>query len=249
MGNHQTVDFEKNVSQALNDAQLRKNFKFAMGNFVLRRRTIFPDAVETEKLRAVGSATKKRALSKLPQLLEQLEEKCTQNGIQVHWAETTDEANQQVLKIMQDHNATRMVKGKSMVSEEMHLNKYLQTHGIEALESDLGEFIVQLNNETPSHIIVPAIHKNKDQIAQIFHEKLPDTPYTEDVQELNAIARKTLRQKFYEADVGLSGVNFAVAETGTLFLVENEGNGRMCIGIFYSGINPINSWFCLKCCI
>jgi L-lactate dehydrogenase complex protein LldF len=228
MGSHQSVDFEKNVSRALNDAQLRKNFKFAMGNFVLRRRTIFPDAFETEKLRAVGNATKKRALNKLPELLEQLEEKCTQNGIRVHWAETTDEANQQVLKIMQDHNATRMVKGKSMVSEEMHLNKYLEGHGIEALESDLGEFIVQLNNETPSHIIVPAIHKNKDQIAQIFHEKLPDTPYTEDVQELNAIARKTMRQKFYEADVGLSGVNFAVAETGTLFLVENEGNGRMC---------------------
>jgi L-lactate dehydrogenase complex protein LldF len=228
MANHQTLDFEKNVSRALNDAQLRKNFKFAMGNFVIRRRTIFPDAIETEKLRATGNAIKKRALNKLPELLEQLEKKCTQNGIRVHWAETTEEANQLVLKIMQDHNATRMVKGKSMVSEEMHLNKFLQAHGIEALESDLGEFIVQLNNETPSHIIVPAIHKNKDQIAQIFHEKLPGTPYTEDVQELNAIARKTLRQKFYEADVGLSGVNFAVAETGTLFLVENEGNGRMC---------------------
>ena len=228
MANHQAPDFEKNVSRALNDAQLRKNFKYAMGNFVVRRKTIFPDAVETEKLRATGNAIKKRALNKLPELLEQLENKCAQNGIQVHWAETTDEANQQVLKIMQDHNATRMVKGKSMVSEEMHLNKFLQAHGIEALESDLGEFIVQLNNETPSHIIVPAIHKNKDQIARIFNEKLPDTPYTEDVQELNAIARKTLRQKFYEADVGLSGVNFAVAETGTLFLVENEGNGRMC---------------------
>jgi L-lactate dehydrogenase complex protein LldF len=228
MANHQTVDFEKNVSRALNDAQLRKNFKFAMGNFVVRRKTIFSDAVETEKLRATGNAIKQRALRKLPELLEQLEKKCAQNGIRVHWAETTDEANQQVLKIMQDHDATRMVKGKSMVSEEMHLNKFLQAHGIEALESDLGEFIVQLNNETPSHIIVPAIHKNKDQIAQIFHEKMPDTPYTEDVQELNAIARKTLRQKFYEADVGLSGVNFAVAETGTLFLVENEGNGRMC---------------------
>ena len=228
MANHKAVDFEHNVSRALNDKQLRENFKFAMGNFVQRRKTIFPDEVETEKLRAVGNATKQRALRKLPELLDRLEEKCTRNGIRVHWAETTDEANRLVLKIMQDHNATRMVKGKSMVSEEMHLNKFLQSHGIEALESDLGEFIVQLNNETPSHIIVPAIHKNKDQIAQIFHEKLPDTPYTEDVQELNAIARKTLRRKFYAADVGLSGVNFAVAETGTLFLVENEGNGRMC---------------------
>ena len=221
MANHQTVDFEKNVSRALDDAQLRKNFKFAMGNFIVKRKSIFPDEAETEQLRTLGNAIKQRALSRLPELLAQLEEKCTANGIRVHWAETTDEANQQVLKIMQDHNATRMVKGKSMVSEEMHLNKFLQAHGIEALESDLGEFIVQLNNETPSHIIVPAIHKNKDQIARIFNEKLPDTPYTEDVQELNAIARKTLRQKFYEAEVGLSVVNFAVAETGTLFLGEN----------------------------
>jgi L-lactate dehydrogenase complex protein LldF len=115
-----------------------------------------------------------------------------------------------------------------MVSEEMHLNAFLTKHGIEPIETDLGEFIIQLNDETPSHIIVPAIHKNKAQISRIFHEKLPDTPYTEDVGELNAIARHTLRRKFYEAAVGLSGVNFAVAETGTLCLVENEGNGRMC---------------------
>jgi L-lactate dehydrogenase complex protein LldF len=115
-----------------------------------------------------------------------------------------------------------------MVSEEMELNEFLQANGIEATETDLGEFIIQLNNEKPSHIIVPAIHKNKAQIAQIFHEKLPDAPYTEDVEELNAIARRTLRQRFFAAQVGLSGVNFAVAQTGTLCLVENEGNGRMC---------------------
>jgi L-lactate dehydrogenase complex protein LldF len=228
MPNHQALDFEKNVARALNDAQLRKNFKFAMGNFVLKRKAIFPDEAETEKLRTLGNAIKQRALSRLPELLEQLEEKCTQNGIQVHWAETAAEANQQVLDIMQAHQADLLVKGKTMVSEETHLNKFLQSHGIEALETDLGEFIVQLNNETPSHIIVPAIHKNKDQIARIFSEKLPDTPYTEDVLELNAIARKTLRQKFFKAGVGLSGVNLAVAETGTLCLVENEGNGRMC---------------------
>jgi L-lactate dehydrogenase complex protein LldF len=146
----------------------------------------------------------------------------------VHWAETTTDANQHVLDIMKTHNATGLVKGKSMVSEEMHLNRFLKQHGIDAMETDLGEFIIQLNDETPSHIIVPAIHKNKDQISRIFHEKIPNTPYTEDVEELNAIARKILRQKFYEAKVGLSGVNIAVAETGTLCLVENEGNGRMC---------------------
>ncbi len=228
MTNHQTVDFEKNVSQALNDTQLRKNFKFAMGSFIGKRKAVFDDRDETEQLRAIGNAIKQRALSKLPALLDQLEKKCTENGIQVHWAETTEEANQHVLEIMRSHNATTLAKGKSMVSEEMHLNKFLQRHGIEAMETDLGEFIIQLNDETPSHIIVPAIHKNKKQIAQILHEHIPNTPYTEDVQELNAIARKTLRQKFRNAQVGLSGVNFAVAETGTLCLVENEGNGRMC---------------------
>ena len=228
MANRPAVNFKKNVSRALNDAQLRKNFKFAMGSFIVKRQNIFPDQTETEQLRALGNAIKQRALSRLPELLEQLEQNCTKNGIQVHWAETTDEANEHVLDIMQAHKATLLVKGKSMVSEEMHLNKFLQYHGIEAIETDLGEFIVQLNNETPSHIIVPAIHKNKDQIAEILHKNIPDTPYTEDVQELNAIARKTLRQKFYQAGVGLSGVNLAVAETGTLCLVENEGNGRMC---------------------
>ena len=138
----------------------------------------------------------------------------------------------------------------------MHLNKFLQSHGIEALETDLGEFIVQLNNETPSHIIVPAIHKNKDQIAKIMHENIPDTPYTEDVQELNAIARRTLRQKFFKAGVGLSGVNLAVAETGTLCLVENEGNGRMCttvppVHIALMGLEKSskNWWKCPPCCV
>jgi L-lactate dehydrogenase complex protein LldF len=221
-------NFRQNVSRALSDKQLRKNFKFAMGNFILKRKQIFSDERETEQLRKIGNAIKSRALKKLPHLLEQLEEKCTQNGIQVHWAETISEANHHVLRIMKDHTATILVKGKSMVSEEMELNDFLLKNGIEAIETDLGEFIIQLNNETPSHIIVPAIHKNKMQIAQIFHQKLSEVPYTEDVEELNAIARKTLRQKFFEAKVGLSGVNFAVAQTGTLCLVENEGNGRMC---------------------
>jgi L-lactate dehydrogenase complex protein LldF len=220
--------FHRNVSRALKDAQLIKNIKAAMGILVFKRKEIFSDKAETEQLRTLGSAIKQRALSKLPQLLEQLEKKCTQNGITVHWAETTSEANHLVLDIMQSHQATRMVKGKSMVSEEMHLNAFLKKNGIEALETDLGEFIIQLNHETPAHIIVPAIHKNKDQISKIFHENIPNTPYTENVDELTAIARKILRQKFSEADVGLSGVNFAVAETGTLCLVENEGNGRMC---------------------
>ena len=227
MPNDSQSNFQQSAARALKDQQLRKNFKFAMSSFILKRKQIFPNEDETRQLRQVGNIIKRRALSRLPQLLEQLEKKCTQNGIQVHWAETTAEANQQVLRIMKSHQANRLVKGKSMVSEEMGLNEYLQNHEIEVVETDLGEFIIQLNDEKPSHIIVPAIHKNKQQIAEIFHNKLRDTPYTEEVEELNAIARRTLRQKFYKAHAGLSGVNFAVAETGTLCLVENEGNGRM----------------------
>jgi L-lactate dehydrogenase complex protein LldF len=223
-----TESFEKRADRALGDAQLRRNFAFAMGNFILKRQAVFSDAAETERLRALGSEIKQRALSRLPELLTQLEAACTRNGIRVHWAETTAVANRVVLEIIQSHAASRVVKGKSMVSEEMHLNAFLASHGIEAIETDLGEFIIQLNGETPSHIIVPAIHKNKAQIAKIFHEKVPGAPYTEEVVELNAIARRTLRRKFYEVGIGLSGVNFAVAETGTLCLVENEGNGRMC---------------------
>jgi L-lactate dehydrogenase complex protein LldF len=220
--------FEKSAERALADDQLRKNFAFAMGSFIQRRRAVFSDPEETERLRELGCAIKQRALARLPELLEQLEARCTANGIRVHWAETTAVANRIVLEIIESHAAARVVKGKSMVSEEMHLNAFLSTHGVEPIETDLGEFIIQLNGETPSHIIVPAIHKNKAQIARIFQQRLPDTPYTEDVAELNAIARRTLRRKFFEAPVGISGVNFAVAETGTLCLVENEGNGRMC---------------------
>jgi L-lactate dehydrogenase complex protein LldF len=145
----------------------------------------------------------------------------------VHWAETTAEANEEVLAILRRHEVTHLVKGKSMVSEEMHLNDFLEARGIESLESDLGEYIIQLDGETPSHIIMPAIHKNRKQIARLFGEKIRNAKYTEDVDELTAIARRVLRKKFEDAGAGMSGVNFAVAETGTLFLVENEGNGRM----------------------
>ena len=228
MAEPKPFDFKNNISKALKDRQLRKNLRAAMDGLRVKRLAVFDDPRELAELRRHGNAVKARALSRLPQLLEQLERNCTRNGIRVHWAETTQEANRIVLEIIQGHNATRLVKGKSMVSEEMHLNRFLADHGIEALETDLGEFIIQLDGETPSHIIVPAVHKNRDQIARTFHAKIPGAPYTEEVEALNRIARTTLREKFQAGQVGLSGVNFAVAETGTLCLVENEGNGRMC---------------------
>ena len=228
MHNATSFDFETNVARDLKNRQLRQNLQSAMDTLISKRQAVFPDPEEIKKLREIGNAIKQQALSRLPELLEQLEKKCIENGIQVHWAETTDEANRIVLDIMRSHDANEIVKGKSMVSEEMHLNHFLIENGIEPIETDLGEFIIQLAGETPSHIIVPAIHKNKDEVARLFHEKIPNTPYTEKVEELTAIARNAMRKKFAAAPVGLSGVNFAIAETGTLLLVENEGNGRMC---------------------
>ncbi len=198
-----------------------------MDGLVGKRAAQFPDSAEWRTLRARGAEIRARALARLPELLERLEQKCAKNGIFVHWASTTEEANGIVLEILRRNGATRLVKGKSMVSEEMHLNEFLEENGVESLETDLGEYVIQLDGETPSHIIMPAIHKNRQQIARLFGQKIRDAVYTEDVDALTAIARRVLRQKFLEAEAGLSGVNFAVAETGTLCLVENEGNGRM----------------------
>ncbi|WP_122872645.1 LutB/LldF family L-lactate oxidation iron-sulfur protein, partial [Pseudomonas viridiflava] len=181
---------------------------------------------EREDLRSLGNAIRARALSKLPDLLEQLERNLIRNGVQVHWAETVEEANATVLSIVEAHEAKQVIKGKSMVSEEMEMNDFLGERGVECLEADMGEYIVQMDHEKPSHIIMPAIHKNAGQVGKLFHDKL-GVEYTTDVDQLIQIGRRVLRQKFFEADIGVSGVNFAVAETGTLLLVENEGNGRM----------------------
>ena len=223
-----TEQFKKDSFSALNNPQLRGNFKRAMSGLMQKRLAVFPDDQEFFQLREIGHSARANALHKLPELLQQLESNCSKNGIQVYWAETVDQANQLVLEIAQRHNAKSMVKGKSMVSEEMELNHFLEQHGIEALEADLGEYIIQVDHELPSHIIMPAIHKNKEQIAQMFHQKVEPSVFVESAEEMTAIARKVLRRKFYQADIGVSGVNFAVAETGTLCLVENEGNGRFC---------------------
>jgi L-lactate dehydrogenase complex protein LldF len=229
---NQPIEFHPSFAErskaAVNDPALRKSFRGAMDFLQAKRRAQFPDAFELAALRDLGSAIRRHALANLPQLLEQLESKLTANGVQVHWAQTPAEANAIVLDIARRRQAKRMVKGKSMVSEECGLNHAMEAAGIEALETDMGEYIVQLAGEGPSHIIMPAIHKTKQQIAELFAQKLPGVAYTENVDELIRIGRQVLRKKFAAADIGLSGVNFAVAETGTLFLVENEGNGRMC---------------------
>ncbi len=220
-------DFGGKAHVALNDPKLRANFRRAMDGLMAKRAAQFPDAEEWKTLRARGAAVRARALARLPELLEQLEAKLTANGVIVHWAETTAEANAVVLDILKAAGVKRVIKGKSMVTEEMHLNAHLEANGIRAVESDLGEYIIQLAGQAPSHIVMPCIHMNKAEIAELFADKIEGQTYTENVDELTAAARRVLRDRFADADAGISGVNFAVAETGTLVLIENEGNGRL----------------------
>lgn len=225
---HPMDDFKERSRGVLNDPGQRKSFRGAMDFLQAKRRAQFHDQEELQGLRELGASIRRYSLAHLPRLLEQLEAKLTANGIQVHWAQTPDEANAIALGIARRVDARRIIKGKSMVSEEVGFNHAMEAAGIEALESDMGEYIVQLAGEAPSHIIMPAIHKTKQEIARLFAEEIPGVAYTEDVDALIRIGRRVLRRKFADADIGLSGVNFAVAETGTLCLVENEGNGRMC---------------------
>ena len=223
-----SAGFRARSKEVVNNPFLRQSFRGAMDFLMSKRAAQFPDPEELESLRTLGEQIRQYNLGKLPELLVRLEENLTKNGIQVHWAETPDEANEIILGICNAHSAKLMVKGKSMVSEEIEFNHAAEAAGVDALESDMGEYIVQLAGEKPSHIIMPAIHKTKQEIAELFAAKVPGIDYTDNVDELIQIGRRVLRQKFLEADIGLSGVNFAVAETGTLCLVENEGNGRMC---------------------
>lgn len=180
-----------------------------------------------EALRQAGHDIRLQAINHLDHYLLQLEEQVTRAGGHVHWARDAAEARSIVLAIAREHNVRRVVKAKSMASEEIDLNHALEAAGIQTLETDLGEYIVQLAGEMPSHIIVPAVHLTKEGIADLFREKLGvDVPA--EPTALTAMARARLREEFLAADMGLSGANFLVAETGTIVLVTNEGNGRMC---------------------
>ncbi|WP_274584973.1 LutB/LldF family L-lactate oxidation iron-sulfur protein [Neisseria leonii] len=218
--------FRQNAAGALADAPLRQSLRTAMDMLMTRRKGVLSDEQELQALRTLCAQIRQRALSRLPELLEQLEANLIRLGVKVHWAETPDEACRIIHGIMAEKDGRLMVKGKSMVSEEIELNHYLKDRGMEAVESDLGEYIVQMAGEKPTHIVMPAIHKTKQQVSELFHRRI-GTPLTDDVDALTGYARQALRDIYRRADVGLSGVNFAVAETGTLCLVENEGNGRL----------------------
>ncbi len=182
---------------------------------------------EWEALRVTAAAVKMHTLSRLADYLEQFERNARSNGIQVHWARDGDEHNAIVHGILADRGITRLVKSKSMLTEECHLNPYLEARGIEVVDTDLGERIVQLAGEPPSHIVLPAIHKKKEEIGELFHQKIGTEKGASDPKYLTEAARGHLRQKFMVAQAGLTGVNFAIAETGGVVVCTNEGNADM----------------------
>ena len=182
---------------------------------------------EWEQLRQWASDIKEHALSRLDDYLVEFEQKATANGIKVHWAVDAKEHNKIVKDICDRHAVKKIVKSKSMLTEECHLNGYLEAYGIEVVDTDLGERIVQLRNEPPSHIVLPAIHLKKQDVSETFHTHLGTEKNNHDPQYLAASARTHLRKKFLEADMAITGVNFAVAETGGVVICTNEGNADM----------------------
>lgn len=182
---------------------------------------------EWEDLREAAAAIKAHTLSRIADYLEEFEHNATANGIQVHWARDAFEHNSIVHRILADRGITRLVKSKSMLTEECHLNPYLEAQGIEVTDTDLGERIVQLRHEPPSHIVLPAIHLKKEDIGELFHKEFGTTKGASDPKYLTEAARGHLRQKFMEAQAGLTGVNFAIAETGGIVVCTNEGNADM----------------------
>lgn len=182
---------------------------------------------EWEALRQMGSDIKDHVLANLDTYLIQFEENALHNGVQVHWAADAAEHNAIVQSILDKHQARRVVKSKSMLTEECHLNAHLEKHNIEVIDTDLGERIIQLLDEPPSHIVMPAIHLKKQEIGDLFHEKLGTEAGASDPQYLTEAARQHLRQKFQACDAAITGVNFAVAETGGVVVCTNEGNADM----------------------
>lgn len=182
---------------------------------------------EWEELRDLASAIKDHILSNLDIYLEQFESNAINNGVQVHWAADATEHNQIVHQILQKHDIRHLVKSKSMLTEECHLNEFLTQQGVEVIDTDLGERIIQLRQEPPSHIVLPAIHLKKEEIGALFHEKLHTEKGATDPKYLTEAARQHLRKKFLQAGAALTGVNFAIAETGDVVVCTNEGNADM----------------------
>lgn len=220
--------FPAAAGAALADSQLRVNLRRATGTIRERRAAVVNEVDEWEALRTEGARIKDAALADLDRQLELLEAAVERRGGVVHWARDGAEANAIVVRLAREAGAEAVVKVKSLATDEIGLNEALSAAGIEPCETDLAELIVQLAGDRQSHIVVPAIHRNRAEIRRLFEAELGVAASSDEPAELAAIARAHLRERFLSASVGISGANFAVAETGTVCVVESEGNGRMC---------------------
>ena len=230
---HLTGDrsFPDAAREALADSRLRRNLGHATATIRAKRAAVVAEVPDWEALRDAASAIKADTMARLPQLLEQLEAAVVARGGTVHWARDAAEANTIVTALVKATGADEVVKVKSMATQEIGLNEALEAAGITAHETDLAELIVQLGHDRPSHILVPAIHLGRAQIREIFAREMPgvDPALTDEPKVLAEAARSHLRATFLRARVAISGANFGVAQTGTLTVVESEGNGRMCL--------------------
>jgi L-lactate dehydrogenase complex protein LldF len=223
--------FPAAARKALADPQLRRNLHHATTTIREKSGRVIAELPDWPQLRDAGAAIKADTMARLPELLEQLEANVTAAGGIVHWAADANDANAIVTGLVQATGRRRVIKVKSMATQEIGLNEALEAAGVEAVETDLAELIVQLGHDKPSHILVPAIHRNRAEIREIFLREMPgvDPGLTDDPPALAAAARRYLRETFLSTGVAVSGANFGIAETGTLAVVESEGNGRMCL--------------------
>ena len=223
--------FPKYAKEELKNEQLRANLRFVTHAIRNKRARVTAEVPDWQDLRNTGESVKNYVLANLPELLEQFERNFTAAGGHVHWARNATEANQIALDLIREQGVDEIMKIKSMATAETGLNEFLEENGINAIETDLAEEIVQLGHDRPSHILVPAIHRNRREIRDIFLREIeginPDI--TDEPAELAEASRNRLRNKFLNTTVAVSGTNFGIAETGTLTIVESEGNGRMCL--------------------
>jgi L-lactate dehydrogenase complex protein LldF len=223
---HEHHDFPGAVRQALADAPLQQALIRLTGTLMAGNRRGYAALADSEWLRDHAKRIKEHTLANLDQYLEQLEASVQKRGGQVHWANDAEEARRIVREIARRGNCKRAVKSKSMTSEEIHLNPALEEAGVEVVETDFGEFIIQLAGERPSHLVAPAVHHTRESVARVLSQRLGE-PLPDDARALALTGRRVLREKFRRADLGITGANFAVAETGSIVLVTNEGNGRL----------------------
>ena len=221
--------FPKAVLPVLRNPQLRKNVAHAIDVIQTKRAKLVTEKSDWQQLRTAASAVRAHVLENLAAYLEQFEARCTAAGGTVHWAANADEARRIILDILRQENASEVIKIKTMTSAEIQLNPYLESGGVSVFETDLAEIILQLGEEEPSHIVVPALHINRSQVREIFARRMGLHDLSDDPHALTAAARTYLRQKFLKIPTAISGANYLIAETGSVAIVESEGNGRMCL--------------------